>query len=145
MAAYQTIIRKALKDGGLLDALLALQKEEGYVSENALEALAEDLGVETADLYDSASFYSMLRFEKPAQTEIRVCRGTACHSGGNTALVEALEAATGIRLGEGNEQYSLGWVECLGQCQAAPSMLVNGELFTDVALDRIPEILGGAK
>ena len=145
MAAYQTIIRKALKDGGLLDALLSLQKEEGYVSENALEALAEDLGVETADLYDSASFYSMLRFEKPAQTEIRVCRGTACHSGGNTALVEALEAATGIRLGEGNEQYSLGWVECLGQCQAAPSMLVNGELFTDVALDRIPEILGGAK
>ena len=145
MAAYQTIIRKALKDGGLLDALLALQKEEGYVSENALEALAEDLGVETADLYDSASFYSMLRFEKPAQTEIRVCRGTACHSGGNTALVEALEAATGIRLGEGNEQYSLGWVECLGQCQTAPSMLVNGELFTDVALDRIPEILGGAK
>ena len=145
MAAYQTIIRKALKDGGLLDALLALQKEEGYVSENALEALAEDLGVETADLYDSASFYSMLRFEKPAQTEIRVCRGTACHSGGNTALVEALEAATGIRLGEGNEQYSLGWVECLGQCQAAPSMLVNGGLFTDVALDRIPEILGGAK
>ena len=145
MAAYQTIIRKALKDGGLLDALLALQKEEGYVSENALEALAEDLGVETADLYDSASFYSMLRFEKPAQTEIRVCRGTACHSGGNAALVEALEAATGIRLGEGNEQYSLGWVECLGQCQAAPSMLVNGELFTDVALDRIPEILGGAK
>lgn len=145
MAAYQTIIRKALKDGGLLDALLALQKEEGYVSENALEALAEDLGVETADLYDSASFYSMLRFEKPAQTEIRVCRGTACHSGGNTALVEALEAATGIRLGEGNEQYSLGWVECLGQCQSAPSMLVNGKLFTDVALDRIPEILGGAK
>ena len=145
MAAYQTIIRKALKDGGLLDALLALQKEEGYVSENALEALAEDLGVETADLYDSASFYSMLRFEKPAQTEIRVCRGTACHSGGNTALVEALEAATGIRLGEGNERYSLGWVECLGQCQSAPSMLVNGELFTDVALDRIPEILGGAK
>ena len=145
MAAYQTIIRKALKDGGLLDALLSLQKEEGYVSVNALEALAEDLGVETADLYDSASFYSMLRFEKPAQTEIRVCRGTACHSGGNTALVEALEAATGIRLGEGNEQYSLGWVECLGQCQAAPSMLVNGELFTDVALDRIPEILGGAK
>lgn len=145
MAAYQTIIRQALKDGGLLDALLALQKEEGYVSEDALEALAEDLGVETADLYDSASFYSMLRFEKPAQTEIRVCRGTACHSGGNTALVEALQAATGIRLGESNEQYSLDWVECLGQCQAAPSMLVNGELFTDVSLDRIPEILGGAR
>ncbi len=145
MKAYETIINAALRDGGLLDALLALQKAEGYVSEPALSALAKHAGVSPAELYDAASFYSMLRFEKPAQTEIRVCRGTACHSGGNAELVAALEAATGVQLGESNEKFSLGWVECLGQCQAAPSMLVNGELYTDVELDRIPELLGGAK
>ena len=98
-----------------------------------------------AELYDAASFYSMLRFEKPAQTEIRVCRGTACHSGGNAELVAALEKATGVKLGESNETYSLGWVECLGQCQAAPNLLINGELYTDVDLNKIPELLGGAK
>ena len=145
MAAYEKIITAALRDGGLLDALLALQKAEGYVSEPALSALAKHAGVSDAALYDAASFYSMLRFKKPAQTEIRVCRGTACHSGGNADLVKALEAATGVKLGESSEQYSLGWVECLGQCQAAPSMLVNGELHTNVDLDKIPEILGGAK
>ena len=145
MAAYEQIITAALSDGGLLDALLALQKEEGYVSENALGTLAKHVGVSDAALYDAASFYSMLRFEKPAQTEIRVCRGTACHSGGNAALVAALEKATGVKLGESNEQYSLGWVECLGQCQAAPNLLINGKLYTNVELDKIPELLGGAK
>ena len=145
MAAYEQIITSAMTDGGLLDALLALQKAEGYVSEGALEALAAHVGVSPAELYDAASFYSMLRFEKPAQTEIRVCRGTACHSGGNAELVAALEAATGVKLGESNETYSLGWVECLGQCQAAPNLLINGELYTDVDLNKIPELLGGAK
>ena len=145
MTDYKTIIDAALTDGGLLDALLALQKAEGYVSEGALEALAAHVGVSPAELYDAASFYSMLRFEKPSQVEIRVCRGTACHSGGNAELVAALEAATGIRLGESNEAYSLGWVECLGQCQAAPNLLINGELYTDVDLNKIPELLGGAK
>ncbi|MBQ3262653.1 MAG: NAD(P)H-dependent oxidoreductase subunit E [Oscillospiraceae bacterium] len=145
MAVYEQIITGAMRDGGLLDALLALQKAEGYVSEGALAALAEHVGVSDAALYDAASFYSMLRFEKPAQTEIRVCRGTACHSGGNAELVAALEKATGVKLGESNERYSLGWVECLGQCQAAPNVLINGELFTNVEIEKIPELLGGAK
>ncbi len=145
MKNYQKIINAALADGGLLDALLALQKEERYVSEDALKALAEHVGVSAAELYDAASFYSMLRFEKPAQVEIRVCRGTACHSGGNAELVKALEAATGVKLGEENEQFSLGWVECLGQCQAAPNVLINGQLYTNVDLNKIPELLGGAK
>ena len=142
---YQTIIDTALADGGLLDALLALQKTEGYVSEGALAALANHVGVSSAELYDAASFYSMLRFEKPAAVEVRVCRGTACHSGGNAELAAALEAATGLKLGESNEKFSLGWVECLGQCQAAPNVLINGKLYTNVELDKIPELLGGAK
>ena len=145
MAAYEQIITDAMTDGGLLDALLALQRAEGYVSEDGLSALAKHAGVSDAALYDAASFYSMLRFTKPAQTEIRVCRGTACHSGGNAELVAALEEATGIKLGESNERYSLGWVECLGQCQAAPNVLINGELFTNVEIEKIPELLGGAK
>lgn len=145
MAAYEQIITAALSDGGLLDALLAIQKEEGYVSENALRAVAPYAGVSPAALYDAASFYSMLRFTKPAQTEIRVCRGTACHSGGNAKLMEALEDTTGLKPGESNERYSLGWVECLGQCQAAPNVLINGELHTNVDLKKIPELLGGTK
>ena len=100
MISYENVIQKALADGGLLDALLALQNAEGYVSEDGLKALAKHAKVSPAELYDAASFYSMLRFAPPAKKEIRVCRGTACHSADNAALVAALEAATGLKMGE---------------------------------------------
>ena len=140
---YQTIIEEALRDGGLLDALLALQNAEGYVSEDALKALAAHAKVSPAELYDAASFYSMLRFAPPAKTEIRVCRGTACHSADKAAVVAALEAETGLKMGESNERCSLGWVECLGQCQSAPNLLINGKLFQNVDAGSIPSLLGG--
>lgn len=143
MLSYERIIQKALGAGGLLDALLALQKAEGYVSEDALRVLAQHANVSTAELYDAASFYSMLRFTPPSKKEIRVCRGTACHSGGNAVLVRALEKATGLKMGESNEDCSLGWVECLGQCQSAPNLLINGKLFQNVDVDSIPTLLGG--
>ena len=145
MTSYESIIQEALADRGLLDALLALQNAEGYVSEDALKALAKHAKVSPAELYDAASFYSMLRFAPPAKKEILVCRGTACHSGGNAELIAALEAATGLKIGESNEEYRLDWVECLGQCQAAPNLLINGKLYTEVDLKKIPELLGGEK
>ena len=145
MISYENVIQKALADGGLLDALLALQNAEGYVSEDGLKALAKHAKVSPAELYDAASFYSMLRFAPPAKKEILVCRGTACHSGGNAELIAALEAATGLKIGESNEEYRLDWVECIGQCQAAPNLLINGRLYTEVDLKKIPELLGGEK
>ena len=145
MISYESIIQKARADGGLLDALLALQKRDGYVSEAGLEVLAALVGKSPAELYDTASFYSMLRFTPPAKKEIRVCRGTACHSGGNAALIAALEEAAGLKMGESSDEFSLGYVECLGQCQAAPNLLVNGKLYTNVDLKKIPELLGGLK
>ena len=87
----------------------------------------------------------MLRFTPPAKTEIRVCRGTACHSADNAELIAALETATGLKIGESNEDYSLDWVECLGQCQAAPNMLINGKLYTNVEPAKIADLLGGGK
>ena len=143
MISYENVIQKALADGGLLDALLALQNAEGYVSEDALKALAEHAKVSPAELYDAASFYSMLRFAPPAKTEIRVCRGTACHSADNAAVAAALEEATGLKMGESNESFSLDFVECLGQCQSAPNLLISGKLCENVDADSIPTLLGG--
>ena len=143
MISYENVIQKALAYGGLLDALLALQNAEGYVSEDALKALAKHAKVSPAELYDAASFYSMLRFTPPAKTEIRVCRGTACHSADNAGVAAALEEATGLKMGESNESFSLDFVECLGQCQSAPNLLINGKLFQNVDADSIPTLLGG--
>ena len=46
-------------------------------------------------------------------------------------------------MGESNESFSLDFVECLGQCQAAPNLLINGKLFQNVDAGSIPTLLGG--
>ena len=50
-----------------------------------------------------------------------------------------------VKIGENNAVYSLGWVECLGQCQAAPNLLINGKLYTRVDPAKIADLLGGDK
>lgn len=142
MSKTLDIINAAMAEGGLLDALLDIQKEYGYVSETAICELAEYIGVSAAEMFDTASFYSMLRFEPPAEVEVRLCRGTACHSAENTALAAALESATGMKMGQKNDGYDIGWVECLGQCQSAPNVLINGKLYSGIDPETLVKLVG---
>ena len=68
---------------------------------------------------------------------------TVAHSVNCADSVGTYMAATGLKMGESSDEYGLDWVECLGQCQAAPNMLLNGKLYTDVDPAKIPELLGG--
>lgn len=143
MKSYSDLVKSRFAEGGLLDALLAVQDTDGYITESALRAIALEVGVFPAELYSTASFYSMLRFTPPAAVDIRICRGTACHSGGNAELITALETATGAKIGQfsADGKYYLGCVECLGQCQDAPNLLINGKLFSNVDIGKLPELL----
>ena len=144
MKSYTEIIKNALNDGGIYDAMLALQEEEGYLSENAINALSEEFNIPAARVYETASFYSMIRMRPRANTEIRVCRGTACHTSGGKKLIAEIEKLLGIPAGEmtADGEYSFGYVECLGQCQSAPAVLVNGVLHTDMNIRKLRELLG---
>ncbi len=78
MKSYTEIIKNALKDGGIYDAMLALQEEEGYLSENAINALAEEFDIPAARVYETASFYSMIRMRTrfvriPAERRLKSC------------------------------------------------------------------------
>lgn len=76
-----------MKNGGLLDALLALQARDGYLTEAALTALAEQQGRTLSEIYDTASFYSMLRFSPDAETwDVPVTEGTAGNGEGETRI-----------------------------------------------------------
>ena len=139
MSSYETIIQKALAEGGLLDALLALQKRDGYVSEAGLSALAAYLGKSAAELYDTASFYSMLRFTPPAKKEIRVCRGTACHVRKSSTVLQALYEATGTDENKPNSDdglFTLEIVSCLGACGLSPVVMVNDTVHAAMTPDK---------
>ena len=87
MKTYQEMISTAFADGGLLDALLAVQEQDGYVTEQALAEIAAEVGVSPAELYDTASFYSMLRFSPEQQNpDTPVTPGEAGSGKGETRI-----------------------------------------------------------
>lgn len=140
---YVEIIRECKQDG-LLDALHALQEADGYVTPEAIDVLAEEFECSPARIYDSASFYSMIRFAPLNAVTIQVCRSAPCHVAGAAEVIRALEDSLGIRMGEASSdgKYKLEYTECLGQCQDSPCLLVNGILHAQLNAQKVRELVG---
>lgn len=140
---YHEIIEEARKTGGLYDAMLAVQAEEGYLSEPAILAVAEAFGATPSHIYDTASFYSMIHFSPKGEVQIEICRGAPCHVAGSAEVIKAIENYLGIRIGgrTPDGKYSFTYTECIGQCQASPSVLINGKLYTEMDAGKIIDIL----
>jgi NADH:ubiquinone oxidoreductase 24 kD subunit len=136
---------QAVRDnsGSLLDAALAVQAIDGWLSREAMDAVSVAYDVPVAQFYEMASFYSMLRFAPAGKTVIQVCRNAPCHVAGAKETIAAFEKALGIGMGEtaADGSYTLEYVECQGQCQASPSVVINGTLHTDVTADKVPGLL----
>lgn len=145
---YVEIIREYKRES-LLDVLHALQEVDGYVTSEAIEELAEEFGSTPARIYESASFYSMIRFAPPSEVTIQICHSAPCHVAGAVEVIHALEDELGIRMGEttSDGKYKLEYVECLGQCQDSPCLLVNGILHTRIDPEKGRELVrkGGVR
>lgn len=134
---------KNQQGGALLNALRECQKECGHLTPAHLTALAAHFNKSLAEVYETASFYSMLHFRPAGKYVIEICRSAPCHVAGAAQTIRALEEQLGIRMGEttADGQISLRFTECIGQCQNGPSVLVNGKLHANVTQDRVPELL----
>jgi len=141
---YQAIITTAQETGGLLDAMLACQNQDGYLTEAAINALADAFGMFPASVYETASFYTMLRLSPPAgKIDIRICRGAPCHVAGASAVIAAIEQALDVKIGHATPDgtYFFGYTECLGQCQHSPALLINGKLHTELTPTSAVELI----
>lgn len=129
--------------GALLDALTVRQREKNFLSLSDIEEIARAFGISTAQVYETASFYSMLRFQPSGKIVIEVCRSAPCHVAGAANTIRALEEHLGISMGEstGDGRFELRFTECIGQCQNGSSVLVNGRLHTCITAERVPELL----
>lgn len=141
---YQTIIAAARENGGLLDAMLACQEQDGYLTEAAIHAVAEAFGMFPASVYETASFYTMLRLAPPAgRVDIRICRGAPCHVAGAPAVITVIEKELDVKIGQATPDgnYFFGYTECLGQCQHSPALLINGKLHTELTPENAVELV----
>lgn len=123
----------------ILDALKAAQAGKGYLSEEDICAVAKEYGRYPSEVYETATFYTMLHVGSNAEHVIEVCGSTCCDAAKAADLIAALESEFGLRCGEctADGKWMLRRCECLGRCDTAPNAMVDGTLVTDATIDQL--------
>ena len=115
----------------LIKGLQAVQAQEGYVSDEAIEAVGKYFGIAPVEVEGVLSFYAQFKRVKPGKYKIAICDGTACHIKGSVQIQQWVSDALGIKPGETDTDgiFSLETVACLGCCSLAPVMSINGRVY----------------
>lgn len=122
----------------LIPVLHLLQEQDGYLSPDGIEHVAELIGLTAAEVRGTASFYDMFHLEPVGRYLVAVCTNIACMLDGAYELLEHMEETLGVRPGETTRDgmFTLEDAECLALCGNAPCVTVNWRFFGDVTAKR---------
>jgi NADH-quinone oxidoreductase E subunit len=134
----------------LMPALYIAQEENGgWLSKEAMEDVAEVMGLTPADVESVASFYSMYNKRPVGKYMIEVCTNISCSLLGARGLAQHIEERLGVPIGENTPDglFTSKSVECMASCGGAPAIQVNGlyhENMTPEKFDQLIEQLRAA-
>ena len=131
--AKEMIARVPRARSALIPLVHLAQEQDGYVTEDAMENIAELLGISPAEVYGTASFYEMFKFHPVGKYVVGVCTNISCLLLGADELLEHAERSLGVRAGATTEDgmITLEDVECIAACTLAPCIQVNYRYFAD--------------
>jgi NADH-quinone oxidoreductase subunit E len=117
------------KSAALLPALRVIQDEAGYITREAEAWVAEKLSLQPIRVREVLTFYTMFRRRPLGRTVIRICRNLSCTLAGAEDIIGFLRERLGLGSGDTTPdgRISLDIVECLGNCDQAPCLQVNGD------------------
>ena len=132
-ARYPT--REAL----LLPALWCVQQEHGWISQEAMQYVAELLGVSPVRVYSVVTFYHMFHERPPGKYNIQVCQTLSCSLLGAERILAHLQAKLGIGSDEvtPDGRFMVQRVECLGACEHAPVCQINDRFHFDLTPEKL--------
>ena len=146
MSADLDIILKKYKQGkreDLIPLLQEIQDHLGYLSEEAIVKTGSFLGLSTTKIFGLATFYDRFRFIPSGKIQIRICHGTSCFLNGSQAIINKIREETGVMPGQttrdGNFSYEI--VSCMGGCCNGPVINVNGQYYTHIKAEKLPELI----
>lgn len=126
-----------------IDAMLAVQRHRGWVSDESLRDISELLELSVADLDGVATFYNLIRRKPVGRHVALICDSVSCWlMGGDQVrnhLCEKLSTPLGETTADG--RFTLLPIVCLGACDHAPTMMIDDQLYEDLDEERIEEAL----
>jgi len=136
------------KQSAVMACLAIVQQEQGWVSPESEQAVAEVLGMPVMAVHEVTTFYNMYNQQPVGKFKLNVCTNLPCQlRGGNEALAH-LAQKLGIAKGETTPDglFTLQQCECLGACADAPVMLVNDRnMCSFMSNDKLDQLVDGLR
>lgn len=148
--ALQTIeqIKKRYPEGKQKSALIpvlhiAQAENNGWLSPEVMDYVAELLNITPIEVFEVASFYTMFNLKPVGKCVLEVCRTSSCWLNGANEMIAYIEKKLGIKEGETTPDgmFTLKTVECLGSCGTAPMMQCGASYHENLTYEKIDQII----
>jgi len=132
-----------VKRSAILPLMFIVQRERGYLDSPGVAYLANRLELRVTDIWEVATFYSMIQTKPIGKYHIQVCKTLSCKLLGSDKITKYCSEKLGITAGETtpDSRFSLSEVECLGSCGTAPMFQVNFDYHEHLTSEKIDRIL----
>lgn len=122
---------------------IAQAENDGWLSVNAMDAVAQFMGLRPIEVYEVASFYSMYNLHPVGRHVLEVCRTTPCLLRGADDMIAHFEQRLGIHVGgtTPDGMFTLKAVECLGSCGSAPMLQCGAKYHEDLTPVKADELI----
>jgi NADH-quinone oxidoreductase E subunit len=132
-----------VKRSAILPLMFIVQRERGFLDPPGVAYLARRLSLRITDIWEVATFYSMLHTKPIGKYHIQVCRTLSCKIMGADKIAKYCSEKLGIKPGEttADGRFSLSEVECLGSCGTAPMFQINFDYHENLTPEKVDYIL----
>jgi len=139
------IAKYPVKRSAILPLMFIVQRERGYLDAPGVQYLANRLQLRVTDIWEVATFYSMIQTKPIGKYHIQVCKTLSCKIMGEGKITEHVCKKLGIKPGEttADGKFSLSLVECLGSCGTAPMFQLNFDYHENLTSEKVDQILDG--
>jgi NADH-quinone oxidoreductase subunit E len=128
----------------LLPVLHIAQAEfDGWLSAEVMDLVAETMSLNSIEVFEVASFYSMYNLRPVGKCQLEVCRTSSCWTRGAEDIVEYISKKLNIREGETTPDgmFTLKTVECLGSCGSAPMLQCGAEYHENLTESKVDALI----
>ncbi len=138
----QTVLKKFRNDKTrLVDILLEIQSENGFISKQKIETIAEGLDISEVDVEQTMSFYHFFSCKPRGKYTIYLNNSLVAMMKGREKVADAFEKELGCKFGEVAEDIGIFDTSCIGMSDQEPAALINGKVFTNLTSFRAREII----
>jgi NADH-quinone oxidoreductase subunit E len=130
----EVITHYPVKRSAVLPLLHLVQEEQGWISPEAVEWIAQKLELQPINVHELVTFYPMFRQQPIGRRHIKICRTLSCALVGGYQVCEELRKQFDCQLGEtsADGEVTIEFVECLASCGTGPVLMIDEELHENV-------------